>query len=310
MKKKEYVIRQLSKTNKKNYENYVISRMWHLLDREDIKIVTQQHVTLPGGKRALTDLYFPQLGLHLEVDEEHHFERKAIESEDIKQKQTDQDRAADIINATGHELVRIDVRKDRTLQEIHEDIDKVVEIILEEVGRLEKEKTFRSWDIEAEQNPRTYIDRGFMHVDDDVAFETIALACNCFGRSYPMSERLNGWQIHPIEENTRIWFPRLYPNDDWVNALSPDEETITERPEDGGKNAEHMERTRKNLGHFCRIVFARVKGPLGEVLYRFKGAYKYDPEASNAEGQNIFKRIHTEVKTYKTLTQQFQGHQA
>lgn len=44
MNKKEYIIRQIAKTNKKNYENYVVTRIFHLINRLDIKFVTQQYV--------------------------------------------------------------------------------------------------------------------------------------------------------------------------------------------------------------------------------------------------------------------------
>ncbi|MEH7488160.1 AbaSI family restriction endonuclease, partial [Priestia megaterium] len=44
MSKYDYIKRQLAKTNKKNDENYIITRIWHLLDNYDIKINTQQYV--------------------------------------------------------------------------------------------------------------------------------------------------------------------------------------------------------------------------------------------------------------------------
>jgi len=49
MTKREYVIRQIAKTNKKNYENYVVTRIYHLLNRTDVKFVTQQYVNRPEG---------------------------------------------------------------------------------------------------------------------------------------------------------------------------------------------------------------------------------------------------------------------
>ena len=58
MTKKEFIVRQLAKTNKKNYENYVVTGILHRLADPQVKFVTQQHITRPGGKRALTDMYF------------------------------------------------------------------------------------------------------------------------------------------------------------------------------------------------------------------------------------------------------------
>ena len=98
MDKKDYIIRQLGRTKHKKYESYVVSRIFHLLDDLDIKFITQQYVSRPEG-RALTDLYFPQIQLHVEVDEEHH--KSNVEDDRIRE--------ADIVNATGHEVVGIDV---------------------------------------------------------------------------------------------------------------------------------------------------------------------------------------------------------
>ena len=44
MDKKEYLLRQLAKTDKKNYEAYIVSRIIHRLDDLAVKAVTQQHV--------------------------------------------------------------------------------------------------------------------------------------------------------------------------------------------------------------------------------------------------------------------------
>ena len=53
--KKEYILAQLSRTNKKNYENYIITRIIHLLNDLDIKFVTQQYFKRPDGNFGLTD---------------------------------------------------------------------------------------------------------------------------------------------------------------------------------------------------------------------------------------------------------------
>jgi len=36
MNKRDYIIKQIAKTNKKNYENYVITRIYHLINRADL----------------------------------------------------------------------------------------------------------------------------------------------------------------------------------------------------------------------------------------------------------------------------------
>ena len=91
MEKIEYIVKQLSRAEKKRFEHFVVTRIWHLLNDLTLKFITQQYVVRPFG-RALTDMYFPQLGIHIEVDETHH----------LNQQEQDQLRQADIVNATNH----------------------------------------------------------------------------------------------------------------------------------------------------------------------------------------------------------------
>ena len=94
MNKLEFISRQFSKAEKKRFEHYVVTRIWHSLDDLSIKFVTQQYVSRPDS-RALTDMFFPQLQIHIEIDEGHH--KKQIEWDKLRE--------VDIINATGHEVL-------------------------------------------------------------------------------------------------------------------------------------------------------------------------------------------------------------
>jgi very-short-patch-repair endonuclease len=290
MNKTEYIIRQLSKTNKKSFENYVVTRIWHLLNDTNIKFVTQQYVKRPNG-RALTDMYFPQINLHVEVDEAHHF--------DIHQKQINLDliRDADIINATGNEPVRIKVcgnsRYDMNINDINNRIDVVVEIIRNKFNH----PSIIQWDLESEFDPLTYIRKGFISADDDVSFRTIADACNCFGNNYVSVQR--AFFRHPIEDR-QLWFPKLYPNKDWDNELSLSEEVIHMRKIHN--NDEFFEAQLTSTRQLKeRLTFARVKSNLGDVMYRFKGVYKCDVDESNEKKHFIYKRVSKEAKTYSPL---------
>lgn len=63
------------------------------------------------------------------------------------------------------------------------------------------------------------------------------------------------------------------------------------------KVRKHIDRVFKEK-QFTRIVFPRVKSPLGDVMYRFKGEYQLDLEATNYEKGFVWRRIATLVKTY------------
>jgi len=124
MEKLEFITRQLSKAQTKRYEHYVVQRIWHRLNRSDLKMITQQFVSRPNSepRRAMTDMYFPQLGIHIEIDEPHHLNQVAA----------DQLRQADIINATGHKFIRVPVSTDiaafnRLIDEAVEEISAAAE---------------------------------------------------------------------------------------------------------------------------------------------------------------------------------------
>jgi very-short-patch-repair endonuclease len=282
MTKLEYITRQFSRAENKRFEHYVVTRIWHLLNDLSIKFVTQQYVTRPEG-RALTDMFFHQLQVHIEIDEGHH--KKQIEWDRLRE--------ADIINATGHEIIRIDVT--RGIEQINEDIDEIVK-------RLRDKKLdaadFKAWDIDAEQNPRTYIEKGYIDLKDDVAFRTIVDAANCFGNNYKPKAIWTGGAKHPKEAGKIIWCPKLYKNGLWNNRISDDETTIWEISESPEIAQKHIDSALKSAIQ-KRIVFARVKGPLGDVMYRFKGEYQLDQQATDYQHGLVWRRISELVRTYK-----------
>lgn len=255
MDKKEYIIRQLGRAKNKKYEAYVVTRIIHLLNDFSIKFATQQYVTRPEG-RALTDLYFPQFGFHIEVDEGQHFSQSNIEADKIRE--------ADIINATGHEILRIDVKKS------FDDINSQIDAAVNKIKNMRQESSFIPWDIDSEFDSTTYIKRGYIDIKDNVAFKTIKDACNCFGHKYTGYQRAGA--AHP-DHNIILWFPKLFSNGEWDNQISSDEEVITERNEDDKKAKQHVSShvNNKEKHKHQRIVFAKVRGNLGDVLYRFRG---------------------------------------
>jgi very-short-patch-repair endonuclease len=284
MDKKEYIIRQLGRAKNKKYEAYVVTRIIHLLNDFSIKFITQQYVTRPEG-RALTDLFFPQFGLHIEVDEGQHFSQANIQEDKIRE--------ADIINATGHEILRIDVTKS------FEDINKQIDVAVNKLKWLRKERSFIPWDIESEFNSMTFIKRGYIDIVDNVAFKTIKDACNCFGHNYTGYQRAGA--THP-DTDVMLWFPKLFPNGEWDNQISSDEKVIIERNEDEEKAKQHVlsHISNKEKHKHQRIVFAKVRGSLGDILYRFRGQYELDVENSNEKTGLIWRRIKTRVATYET----------
>lgn len=69
---------RLSRTRRKDYENYVVNRIWTRLDGTEIKPVTQQYCRRSNGNYALLDRDFPQLGIAVECDETFHDSSESV----------------------------------------------------------------------------------------------------------------------------------------------------------------------------------------------------------------------------------------
>jgi len=282
MDKLEYIARQISKASKKRYEHYVVTRIWHLLNDLTVKFITQQYVKRPNGSRALTDMFFPQLQIHIEIDEGHH--KNQIDLDKLRE--------LDIIYMTDHEILRIDVTKD--IDTVNNEIDKIIQKLKNKKNSI---ASFKPWDIDSETNPQTFINKGSINLSDDCAFKTMVDAANCFGNCIKRKGIWKGAAKHPNEKGKIIWFPKLYSNKEWNNSISTDETIITEISTDSNKVQQHIDRVLKS--HiYTRIVFARVKGPLGDIMYRFKGEYELNHEKSNKTNGLIWERIAKKVKTY------------
>ncbi|MDF2947484.1 MAG: hypothetical protein K0S51_2163 [Bacillales bacterium] len=154
-----------------------------------------------------------------------------------------------------------------------------------------------------DQKPETYINIGYISLKDDVAFRTTMDVCNCFGHNY------TGWQRgaakHPHETDTELWFPKLFPNDLWDNKISEDGCTIYERHIDPSENQHYLKgiiagKLGNNIRPHKGIVFAKVRGPLGDVMHRFKGLFQLNIEKSLNDNSVIWNKISDTVKTYRS----------
>ena len=143
-----------------------------------------------------------------------------------------------------------------------------------------------------------YVETGHIDVDDGVAVRTHAKACNLFGHSY--KQYYPAMAKHPVDPELTIWFPKLYPNPEWQNSLSEDGETLREVSK--RNNAEHfnsfLKAYREGKDIFKRIVFAHERDSAGAVMYRFKGLYVIDGEASIRTGVVTCRRQAKRVRTY------------
>jgi very-short-patch-repair endonuclease len=281
--KREYLIRTFSRTKRKDYENYILTAIWHKLDRSDIQPVTQQYIKRSDGRYALVDLFFPQINIGIECDEVYHIEN---EEKDYKREITMEQMLSAYEETEDFELYRIKAYEE--IESIEKQIDDVVANIKNKIRR----SIFPAWDF-SESPYSIAVDKKMIHVADRLAFRTIVDICKCFCKYY------NGMQLayFNIGHGYQLWCPKLAINLEgehrsvargWINILSDDWNSIEEANDNVSKVMKESDKLQSSRP---RIVFAKSTDVLGQSAYRFIGvfhAYPEDPRASDTSV--IYKR--------------------
>lgn len=281
-KKLEYLVKTFSRTNKKDYENYILTGIWHMLNRLDIKPVTQQYVKLIDGTYALIDLYFPQINLGVEFDEEYHKNNK---EKDFKRELNLSQVLSKIVLNDEFKLIRIDITKN--IEEIEKQIDDSVFIIKSKLQNT----NFEKWDI-YKTNYEIISKKGDLKVSDNLEFNTIVEIANCFGKDYKSLQTC----FLKLNEGYSLWCPKLHINKGrkekiqsncWYNTLSSDLQYIYETNADLNKlyNLDEKQRNSKDL-HI--LVFVQDKNIFGIQIYKFVGIFDFLEIKNNSR---IFKPI-------------------
>ena len=263
---------------RKRWEVYVVTRIIHLLNDENLEFACQQYVKdKDKDKYYLTDLCFPSLGFYIEVNEMGHDGREI----------NDKERQEAIQNSTTWKQLDIDVyehqaNNKKKVPKSLEDVNKIIENTVEEIKKRKSELESSGkkiiWDYNAKYDPKRYIEKGSINPENNISFRYIKQALRLFG--YPEEfGHFQGGSWHIKGTNEIVWFPKLYRNVDkdgveWINTIDNKLETITMQRRINGVLTDTpglLERA---------IVFAHQKNLLGEVVYRFMGVFVPSPECS------------------------------
>lgn len=298
--KTQYIIKTLSRTKRKDYENYVINAIWNRVANKNLKPVTQQYVyNNRENQHYFIDLYFPQINVGIEVDEAQH----------SKTKEYDVDRQEAIWYATNKIIVdpndsyvelRVQVY-DKTFEEIEDQINSTVQ----EIKLKLENKTLDLWITDKEEYVQSIKE---LSVKDDVIFSSIANTCNLIfnckynestgGRRKSYFTPNTFWNNEGLK-NYKVWFPKLAIESDgilravsrgWNNRLNNDG-SIIEFNENKVVSVSHDYEEILVSDEPLRIIFAQSRDPLGRFGYQFIGIYKktkriaieYDERYAKAE---------------------------
>lgn len=291
MDKLKYLAKTLSRTKRKDYENYVVNAVWNRLGDDSVKPVSQQWLSRGYGRGYFIDLYFPQVNIGIECDELFH----------KGQRESDEARELDLIDILsaiddehGYEAIHIDISQG--YESVERQIDGAVKRIAEAIRKRRQDGTFEEWLIDPDPE-EFFRQRGGITVGDNIGFPTIRETCNTlFGTAYEHDLRMCHFTPRgPFREHFggryKVWFPSKAAPDGsgtagWTNLVSRDGRTIYEF-RDGGIEGlpEHED--------IQRVVFVRAQDPItGVSAYRFLGVF-WLVAATELEGKPCRKYLRT-----------------
>ncbi|MER0122920.1 AbaSI family restriction endonuclease [Streptococcus sp. ZJ100] len=250
----------------KQFEYYVISRIIHRLNDPEIEWTTQQLVRRKDGRKYLIDLYFPQFKLAVEVDELHH----------LNQQEADKWRQLEIKHLTTADFRRIDCSKG------FDGVNQQVEELISELQTLKSSPNFTPYTFGQEFKVEPAIDKGTISINDGFKFRLHTDVLKAFGRDLKAHFKAT----YKLADNVELWFPKLYQNKDWVNALNDTEDEILSYRTKGDSIQAPIASERKF------VTFVHKTDALGDTYYSFKGIFHV---AEQTDTQLIFKRLGTEV---------------
>lgn len=279
--KLDYITRLFKSIRNKRFESYVIQRLWHQLDDDRIKFVSQQYFARENGKYALADLYLPQIKLIIEVDEgQHELEENKV---------LDAKRSMEILNVAEVKIERVKIYNEdgsqKSLTEVNARISDLVHLIKAMV--TEKGDKFIPWNGDF-LSVKYHQQKGYFSVAEDDYIKNIDDAAAVFGTKAKHRGilRVAGFDV-PGKPDYIVWCP-AEGNSTWRNEYTKekingkDTAIIKEtKINDPKKNLEHLS---EELGREqCRITFFHHKDALGFKFYKFIGVFKLNKELSQKE---------------------------
>ena len=288
-----YFIKTLSRTKRKDYENYVVNSIWNKLNNDEIEIITQQYIFNPKDDRKhyFIDLYFPAINIGIECDEAYHLNEENKKSDKIREVSIFD--ALYQINDIGYIARHIDVTK--TYKDVQAQIEEAVVFIQKKIKELNPPK----WQVKEAKD--YFKEKKDITITDRIGFNTIDETCNTlFATNYQGSGGARQSFFTPntffgsIYEGYKVWFPKLAIMDEDGKLVAATDTGWNNQLINEGK--EFIEKNdKKNIGdagNIKRIIFAKYKDPLGCNKYKFVGVF----EPSKFDGQNrYYKRIKKEL---------------
>ena len=230
------IIKTLSRTVRKDYENYVINAIWNKIYNESKKwtLKTGELFYLkPEGQRRFdcitsddgvevrfADLFFPQLNVGIECDEPFHDGQK--EEDELRELSIIHERQMQQYEEFGdwHEKYKyhachIKIAECKNIEDLHNQIDEAINFLIKRYNDMREAGALRNWQIY--KADEFYKDKGIISVDSYVSFETVCMVLNTIlDNDYKNIQSAYGYSRYGVKsgkncksKNFTTWFPVL-----------------------------------------------------------------------------------------------------
>lgn len=276
MDKLNYIVKTLSRTNRKDYENYIVNAIYSRVNNPNLIPVTQQYVKR-DDHYALIDLYFPQINMAIEVDEPYHTSEQ--------QKLLDEQREQEVFSVLrGLSESDIEHVKIKSVKEKREGFDYVNEQIENAVNKIKERITNISplvWQTDLERI-QTIKQKGILKNGE-------AFSCKMNEILGLFNKKIEncGRCFYKIKETAHrkimFWSPILAldknmhnnVNPKWMNYINDTHTLITEIATTDEKEKTQQNNKKKELNkETWRVTFAKYRNSLGITQRKFIGVFK------------------------------------
>lgn len=289
---RDIITRMLAKIAHKPIESYVINRIWHRLNDIRVRFVLQQYVRRKDGY-AYADLYLPQIGLLVEINEDYHADKEQERRDAIRNKEI-----ADATNAEVKVIYAYDPndkeKSPLSLEEINERVDKLVEEIRQRIANEGNEFHPCDYSI-TNSTPEYYKSRGYFNIKSEDWLITIDDIAAVFGTKPKHKGFLRVAAVKvPNKPDELVWWPQ--PNHRvWHNEISKDGKFIYEyNKRTAEERAAHIERHINSSEKRITFVKEMAYGVL--PTYKFVGVFAINPKLSREKNMCVWERV---SDTYK-----------
>ncbi len=304
MEKLLYITKTLSRTKRKDYENYVVNAIWNRVNNPQLVPVTQQCVKADNGIYYFVDLYFPQLNIGIECDEQHHATQK---SEDEQREITIFDRLSSKKDYVCLRIPVYEIKKDengieytclRAIEEVEKEINLCVEKIKSAISYTDNSIMENGWD--SILDPITYYGgRDKITTSDTVTFR---IKEEAYKAIFNMTKE-NGDKIlvrrggQKITEEMAVWFPEIVAikqeSGTWENSISETGNVIYEKIKID--DIQQIKKAKQEIG-VKKVTFVKMKNPVtGKNEYRFAGVF---------ECTDFFEDV--KIREYRKISDEFE----